>query len=70
MKKIALGVLIALIAASPAVAAKKTKKQTQAQQAAAANPNDAGFRFVRDSIPIYLPTAVKVFMYPPGNNNK
>ena len=69
MKKIAFGILIALIAASPAVAAKKSKKAAAAEQQSA-NPNDASWRFFRDSLPIYLPTAVKVMMYPPGNNSK
>ena len=76
MKKIAFGVLIALIAASPAAAAKKKKAKAppaagsvmtydQAKQA-----NENSFNFVKDSLPVYLPTAVKVIMYPPGNSKQ
>jgi len=54
MKRIAFGVLIALIAASPAAAAKKTKR-IAAQPVASTNPNENGWRFFRDSLPIYLP---------------
>jgi hypothetical protein len=70
--KIAFGILIALIAASPAAAAKKSKKMVAAEPpaATAANPNDAGWRFVRDSLPIYYPTAVKAIIYPVGSKQK
>jgi len=63
MKKIAFGVLIALIAASPA-AAKGKKKKVKAEPTVA-ELNDNGFRFVRDSLPIYYPTVVKMMVYGP-----
>jgi hypothetical protein len=69
MKKIAFGILIALIAASPAAAAKKSKKKVVAAPPPV-NSNDAGWRFVRDSLPIYYPTAVKAIIYPVGNKQK
>ena len=62
MKKIALLVLAALIAASPAVAAKK-KSKMMAKEPTVWERNEAGFRFVRDSLPIYLPTwALPIYM--------
>jgi hypothetical protein len=66
MKKIAFGVLIALIAASPA-AAKGKKKKVKAEPTVA-ELNDNGFRFVRDSLPIYYPTVVKMMIY--GSTSK
>ena len=68
MKKIAFGIMIALIAASPAVAAKK--KKAPPPEPTVFERNEAGFRFVRDSLPIYYPTAVKMLIYPPGNKSK
>jgi hypothetical protein len=57
MKKIALAVLVAVIAASPAAAAgKKSKKAAAAPQAASANPNENSWRFVRDAFPVFLPS--------------
>jgi hypothetical protein len=70
MKKIAFGILIALIAASPAAAAKKHKKQVAAAEPPPVNQNEASWRLFRDSLPVYLPTAVKMIMYPPGNHQK
>jgi hypothetical protein len=64
MKKIAFGILVAAIAASPAAAAKHHKKRVKAEPTVA-ELNDNGYRFVRDSIPVYLPTVVKVMMYGP-----
>ena len=66
MKKIAFAVVIAVVAASPALAAKK--------KAVAAEPdvvalNDPGYRFVRDSMPIYWPTALTALYYGSGANN-
>jgi opacity protein-like surface antigen len=55
MKKLALGLLVALIAASPAAAAKKAKKAVEAAPAKI-DSNEASWRFVRDSLPIYLPS--------------
>lgn len=69
MKKIALGILIALIAASPAVAAKK-KKKAPAAEPTIAQRNEAGARFVWDSMPIYWPTAFKVMYYSNPQNRK
>jgi hypothetical protein len=68
MKKIAFGILIALIAASPAAAAKK--KKAPAAEPTVFERNEAGFRFVRDSLPIYLPTAVKMIVYSNPNQPK
>jgi opacity protein-like surface antigen len=60
MRKIALGVLVALIAASPAVAAKKSKKEAVP---AKIDSNEASWRLVRDSLPIYLPAwAMPLYM--------
>jgi opacity protein-like surface antigen len=52
MKKVVLGVLVALIAASPAVAAKKSKKEAVP---AKIDSNEASWRLVKGSLPIYLP---------------
>ena len=61
MKKIALAVIVAALAASPAMAAKKKAKKAKEQTAAELNDN--GYRFVRDSFPIYLPSwAMPVYM--------
>lgn len=61
MKKVALLVLAALVAASPAVAKKKSKKM--AKEPTVWERNEAGFRLVRDSLPIYLPTwAMPLYM--------
>jgi hypothetical protein len=68
MKKIAFGILIALIAASPAAAKKKAKKVVA--EPTVFERNEAGFRLVRDSLPVYYPSVVKMMMYPPGNNSK
>ena len=60
MRKIALGVVIALIAISPAVAAKKSKKEVVP---AKIDSNEASWRLVRDSLPIYLPAwAMPMYM--------
>jgi hypothetical protein len=62
MKKIALLVLGALIAASPAVAAKK-KSKAPAKEPTVWERNEAGYRLVRDSLPIYLPGwAMPIYM--------
>jgi hypothetical protein len=57
MKKIALMVLVAAFAATPAMAAskKKAKKMHAAPAAQTANPNEAGWRLTRDAFPIVLP---------------
>ena len=61
MKRIALLVLVAVFAASPAMAAKKKAKP--AAEPTVFERNEAGYRFVRDSLPIYLPTwAMPIYM--------
>jgi hypothetical protein len=61
MKKIALAVVIAVVAASPAMAA---KKKAPAAQPTVWELNDNGRRFLVDSFPVYYPTIVKVALYP------
>ena len=68
MKKFALALIIAAVAASPAMAKKRAKKVEA--QPTVAELNDNGFRFVRDSLPVYYPTAVKMMMYPPNASGK
>jgi hypothetical protein len=59
MKKIAFGILVTLVAASPALAAKKK----MAAEPTVFERNEAGYRLVRDSLPIYLPTwAMPIYM--------
>ena len=64
MKKIGLAVLIAIVAASPALAAKR--KAAPAAEPTIFERNDAGYRFVHDSMPIYWPSVVKMVVYSPG----
>ena len=66
MKKIGLAVLIAIVAASPALAAKK-KAAAPAQPDVVAL-NDNGYRFVHDSMPIYWPSAFTALYYTSGAN--
>ena len=68
MKKIAFAVLVAVVAASPAMAAKKAKKVVA--EPTVFERNEAGFRFVRDSMPMYWPSVVKAAVYPIGNKSK
>jgi hypothetical protein len=56
MKKFALAVLVAVIAASPAAAAGKKSKRAAAAPQASANPNENSWRFVKDSLPVFLPS--------------
>jgi hypothetical protein len=58
MKKIIFGIIIAAIAASPAMAAKKAKKVKAAPVMATTteNSNENSLRFARDSLPIFLPS--------------
>jgi len=57
MKKIALFVALAMIAASPAMAAKKKKAVAkQAEMPEWQKQNDNSYRLVRDSLPMWLPT--------------
>ena len=54
MKKLALAVVIAAIAVSPALAAKK--KKAAAAPVASASNNENSWRFARDAFPIFLPS--------------
>jgi hypothetical protein len=63
MKKIALAVVIAVVAASPALAAKKKAPPAQPD---VWQLNDNGRRFLVDSFPIYYPSVVKLAIYPTG----
>jgi hypothetical protein len=58
MKKFVLAVLVAAIAASPALAAKKKSKKVATETAAAstASSTDNSVHFVKDSLPIFLPS--------------
>jgi hypothetical protein len=51
------------------MAVKKSKKMAAAEPAPV-NSNDASWRFVRDSLPIFYSTAVKAIIYPVGNKQK
>ena len=61
MRKIALFVALAMIAASPAVAQQKKSKKAAAKPAmtAAEQANDNSYRLVRDSLPMWLPSYVQ-----------
>ncbi len=58
MKKIALCVALAMIVASPALAAQKKKRAEvkQPQMAEWQKQNDNSYRLVRDSLPMWLPS--------------
>ena len=58
MRKIALFVALAMIAASPAMAAQKKKKAAakQPEMADWQKQNDNSYRLVRDSLPMWLPS--------------
>ena len=57
MRKIALFVALAMIAASPALAAEKKKKAAaKPAMTAAEQANDNSYRLVRDSLPMWLPS--------------
>ena len=65
MKKIALMVLVAVVAASPAMAAKKAKKmQTAAVMSTTpANSNEASWHLVKDAFPSMLPSwAIPIYL--------
>ena len=75
MKKFVLAIAVAAVACSPALAAKKHRRKHVAAAAAPATGsfaelNDNGFRLVRDSIPLYYPSVLKMVLYPVGNNQK
>ena len=61
MKKFALALVIAAVAASPAMAAKK--KRAPAAQPTAWELNEPGRRLFVDSLPVYYPTVVKAAIY-------
>ncbi len=67
MRKLALFVALAMIAASPAMAAQKKAKKAADPQAGmtdAQKHNDNGYRFARDALPIFLPSwAQPVYQY-------
>ena len=67
MRKIALFVALAMIAASPAMAAQKKAKKAEPAQPAmteAQKANDNSYRLVRDSLPMWLPSwAQPVYQY-------
>ena len=56
MKKIIIGLVVALVASSPAMAAKKSKKAAPAPAPAKVDSNEASWRLVKGSLPIYLPS--------------
>jgi len=58
MKKFVLALVVAVIAASPAAAAKKKAKKEAAAPAAAstASSTDNTVHFMKDSLPIFLPS--------------
>ena len=57
MKKLAFAVVVAAIATSPALAAKKkAKRVAPAAPVASANNNENSWRFARDTFPIFLPS--------------
>lgn len=62
MRKIALLLAVLMAASGPAIAAAK-KKAKPAAQPAAINTNEASARFVRDALPLFLPTAVQVVYF-------
>jgi hypothetical protein len=64
MRKIALFVALAMVAASPAMAAKKKAKPAEPAMTEAQKTNDASYRLVRDSLPMWLPSwAQPVYQY-------
>ena len=54
MKKLAFAVVIAAVAVSPALAAKK--KKAPAAPVASASSNENSWRFAKDALPIFLPS--------------
>ena len=68
MKKFALAVVIAVVAVSPALAAKK--KKAPAAQPTAWELNEPGRRLFVDSLPVYWPTALKMVVYSNQDQSK
>jgi hypothetical protein len=67
MRKIALFVALAMIAASPAMAAQKKSMKSadpQANMTDAQKQNDNSYRLMRDSLPMWLPSwAQPIYQY-------
>jgi hypothetical protein len=65
MKRIAVGLIIAAVAASPAMAKKVRGHDAMAQatEPTYAGLNDNAYRFVRDSLPLYWPCIIKAWVY-------
>ena len=57
MKKLVFVVVIAAIATSPALAAKKHHRKMAPAPVASANNNVNSWRFVKDAFPVFLPSA-------------
>ena len=57
------GMAAVALASSPADAAKRKKAKRAPAAPVVTNVNDASFRLVRDSIPMWLPTPVKVIYF-------
>jgi hypothetical protein len=76
MKRIVFLVLAGMaaiaLAATPADAAKRKKGKRAPAAPVVTDVNDASFRLVRDSIPMWLPTPVKIiyFAHNPEARNK
>jgi hypothetical protein len=56
MKKLAFAVVVAAIATSPALAAKKKAKRVAPAPIASTNNNENSWRFAKDTLPIFLPS--------------
>jgi hypothetical protein len=56
MKKLMFAVVIAAIATSPALAAKKKAKRVAPAPVASASNNENSWRFVKDAFPVFLPS--------------
>jgi len=68
MKKIAFALVVVAVAASPAMAAKKSKKPVA--EKTAWELNEPGRRMFVDSLPVYWPTFVKAAVYSNANQAK
>ena len=65
MRKSVVGLAVFLLAVTPALAAKKMARHAKARPAPTqpANPNEAGMRLMRESIPLFLPTVLMPFYF-------
>ena len=57
------GMAAMALAATPADAAKRKKAKRAPAVAVVTDTNDASFRLVRDSIPMWMPTPVKIIYF-------